>query len=292
MTDTISCPNCSASLPSAATFCTSCGTRLGDTATAAPAGPTDPPADATLVDHPGLHDSTQVFTPPPPPAAPPAPPASNPPWQPADATPPPAPPAGAPWSPPGTPPGQSWQQPPAAPPAQGWGPPAAAPAGQWGATATTPGSTGTTDKAGSPIGGLLAVLGGILTLIGLFTAWVGNNQTDETTSGWDLVSGDKGLESQDPYLILALGLGALVIGGLLFTGAARQIARIAAIVVGLVIVGVAARDWLSIADLAKDLPSDVEITAKFGFYLTIAGGIVTALASLLPAARKRATTSI
>lgn len=289
MTDTKDCPNCSATLPAGATFCTSCGTRIGEGGHAAPPTDSAPAEDATRVDNPGLGDSTQVFSPPP--AAPPepnpqpyAPPSA--PWQPADA--PSAPPAGPPsppsWNPPGNPQAPAWQQPQPAAPAQGWGaPPGAAP--QWGAPA--PASTGNgTQTDGSPIGGVIAMVGGVLALVGLFTAWVGSNQTDATTSGWDLISGDKGLKSNDPYLILALGIGALVIGLLLFTGVARPLVRIAAVVVGVAVIAVALRDWLSIVDLVKDASSDVEITAQFGFYLTIAGGIVTAAAALLPAQRK------
>ncbi|QXC61657.1 zinc ribbon domain-containing protein [Aquihabitans sp. G128] len=80
MSDTMSCPNCSATLPAGAAFCTSCGTRIGAdaAASAAPAAPA-PPEDATRVDNPGLHDATQVFTPPAPAYEPPAPPSYEPP---------------------------------------------------------------------------------------------------------------------------------------------------------------------------------------------------------------------
>jgi len=293
VSDTKDCPNCSAQLPASATFCTSCGTRIGEGAQGAPPPSSSAPEDATRVDNPGLGDSTQVYSPPP--VAPPqqsyAPSA---PWQPADApsSPPPGPPPAAPWNPPGNQQAPPWQQPqqqpqPAGPP-QGWGAPAGG-APQWGAQAPAPGASGTKD-GGSPLGGLVALVGGVLTLVGLFTAWVGSNQTDVTTSGWDLVSGDKGLKSNDPYLVLALGIGALVLGIVLFTGVARPIVRIVAVVVGLAIVAVAARDWLSIVDLVKDAPNDVKITAEFGFYLTIAGGIVTALAALLPASNTNRNT--
>ena len=129
----------------------------------------------------------------------------------------------------------------------------------------------------------MVILGAILTLIGLFTAWIGINKPDTTFSGWALVSGDEILKSNDPYLILALGVAALVVGVVLFTGTARSIVRIAAVVIGLAVIGIAARDWLSITDVAKDFPSDVKLTAQFGFYLTIAGGIITAVAAVLPA---------
>lgn len=130
----------------------------------------------------------------------------------------------------------------------------------------------------------MALVGGILALVGLFTAWVGVNVGDMTTTGWGMVGGknDLNLESNDPYILLALGVAALVIGVLMFTGTARILVRAAAGVIGLVIIGIAIRDWLSIADLATDLPSEIEITAQFGFYLTIAGGVVTAIAAVMP----------
>jgi len=286
VSDSTTCPNCSATLPAGAAFCTSCGTRTPEApdAAAAPAG------EATRIDNPGLTDATQTYSPPPTspwqpadgPSAPPAPPS----WEAPPSAPTAAPawqsPAPATWSPP---PGQqpqapAWQQaPPGAAPPKAWG---TAPPGppQWGAAPAAPATTAT--KGGSVLGGLIALLGGIITLIGLFTAWIGTNVNDETTTGWALASGDEGLKSNDPYLILGLGIGALVLGVLLFTGAARIVVRLALIAVGIAVVATAVRDWTSIADLAKDLPSTVEITAQFGFYLTIAGGIVTAIAALMP----------
>lgn len=273
MSDTTTCPNCSAALPSGATFCTSCGTRIGET----------PAQDATQVVGPGLSDTTQVFTPPPPPApqaAPPAPPA---PWQPAESA---APAAPAGWTPPpaaAPPEAPTWQAPPPAPGAPPvWAGAPAAPAAVWGAQ---PGPAGPTKPAagGSVLGGLVALIGGALTLVGLFTAWIGVDGTNTTATGWDLTSGDTsiGLESNDPYLLLALGIGALVLGLLLFTGKARTMVRIAAVLVGAAIIGVLVRDWLSIVDIVKDIPG-AKVTQEFGYYLGIAGGALTIVAALLP----------
>ncbi len=284
MSDTTTCPNCSATLPANATFCTSCGTRIGEAA-ATPASP--PPEDATRVDNPGLHDATQVYNPPPP-----APPAAAPPgpapWQPADS--PSAPPAGpgaAPWTPPGqappaAPAAPPWQQP--APGPAGWGAPGAAPAPPWGAAA--PATTSTTATGdGSPLGGIVAIAGGILSLIGLFTAWIGSDGTDETLSGWDLTADDKLFSSSDPYLILGLALGALALGALLFTGVSRKIVRIAAIVVGLALIATPIRDWLSIVDIVEGIPG-AKANQEFGFFLTIAGGVLVAAAAFLPTKAK------
>ncbi|QXC61656.1 hypothetical protein KSP35_02055 [Aquihabitans sp. G128] len=134
----------------------------------------------------------------------------------------------------------------------------------------------------------------MLTLVGLFTAWIGNNQTSDTITGWQLATDDKiGFESKDPYLLLVLGLAALVVGVLLFTGKARPIMRIAAIVIGVAVIGTMVRDWLSIVDLVKDnFPSNVKVSQKFGYFLGIAGGIVTAVAALLPGKQAGTQTSL
>ena len=277
MSDTPTCPNCSATLPAGATFCTSCGTRMGEV----------PAQDATQVVDAGLTDTTQVFTPPPPPppaAAPPAP------WQPAEAA---APAAPAPWTPPPAapaPPAEApvWQAPPPAPGA----PPvwAEAPAPAWGAQPGPmaggpggPAGPAVAARGGSVLGGLVGLVGGALTLVGLFTAWIGSDSTSKTVTGWDLASGDPfiGLESKDPYLILALGIGAVVLGLLLFTGKARTVVRIAAVLVGATIIGVLVRDWLSIVDIVKNIPG-AKVTQEFGYYLGIAGGALTIVAALIP----------
>ncbi|MEO6988290.1 MAG: hypothetical protein ABI239_06545 [Aquihabitans sp.] len=132
----------------------------------------------------------------------------------------------------------------------------------------------------------MALVGGVLTLAGLFTAWfeITVGGVSDTITGWELASGDKGLESKDPYILLALGIGAVVIGVLLFLGQKRSLVRIAAVLVGIAIVGVTANDWMTTADLFKDLFAESDkLAGAFGFYLTIAGGIVTAVAAVLPA---------
>jgi len=132
------------------------------------------------------------------------------------------------------------------------------------------------------MGGVVAVLGGALALVGLFTTWVTGGGIER--SGWDLTKPTGELTSKDPYLLLALAIGAVVLGVVLFTGAVRPIARIAVIVVGLAIIGIHVRDWLSITDVVKKNAAFLNISVKagFGFYLGIAGGVVAALAGLLP----------
>lgn len=141
----------------------------------------------------------------------------------------------------------------------------------------------TRQVGGSPLGGISALVGAVLVLVGLFTAWLGNNITDDTLSGWELLDGDNGFETSDPYLLLALGIVGLAVAVALFRGVARTPMRIVAVVVGVAVVVTHARDWMDIADIAKKLPQGVEITAQFGFYLGIAGGVLVALSALMPA---------
>jgi len=257
---------------------------------AAPAAPTG--NDATRIDNPGLHDSTQVI---PPQGEPPAAPSA---WQPSEgsapsswgAPPAPAAPSGEQpaWgAPPASPqaPG-GWSQPQGAPQGQAWG---AAPQGQgapqgpaWGAPAPAGGGGG--DEA-SPLGGAAAVVGGLLAVIGLFIGWfeLSAGGGSETFSGWDLASSDSSpFESNDPYLLLALGIVGIAIGALLFLGKFRPIARIAAVVVGVAIVAVVLRDWMTASDLVKDWPG-VKISQQVGFFVPIVGAVLLGAAAVLPA---------
>ena len=63
-------------------------------------------------------------------------------------------------------------------------------------------------------------------------------------------------------------------------------ARVAALIVGGVIIAIMIRDWLSIVDVVKTLPSNVKVEQKFGSFLAIAGGGLTAVSALMPSAKK------
>lgn len=299
MSETTTCSSCGASVPPVAKFCSTCGEVMN-----AAVG-----RDATTVDGPRPDSPTPVL----PPVASSAPPAADPGPSWAPATDPAAPAPSQPWAPtdagpstPEAPPAPAWGQPPApggppagAPPA--WQQPAAPPYGQppaaqptWGAPAGQspawgqgPAPTAAPEaKKVSPLGGLLALIGGVLTLVGIFTAWVGPKGGGKNFSGWDLTKTDNPLKSPDAYFLLALAIVALVIGVLRFTGAMAPVARLAAVIIGLVIIGIMIRDWLSIVDVVKKLPSDVRFEQKFGYFLAIAGGVVTAASALMPSAKK------
>lgn len=292
MSDTTVCSACQASVPGAAAFCPSCGSPVnGSSAPSNPSGGAGLGDDDTRVDM-SRNDSTQVF------------PASEPagaqggegpsaPWSPTGS-------GGGPsasWNPPPAPPAPAWQQP---PPGPAYGPPPTSaqpawgtPPGQgtpWGAPAQTPPAAMTATR--SPLGGIAALLGALLTLVGIFTAWVGSKGSagvvgsGKDLSGWDLTSGDFFLKSKDPYLLLVLALIAIAVGVARFAGALHPIARIAAIVVGVAIVAILIRDWLSIVDVVKNtLPSSFKVKQKFGYFLAVAGGVVTAASGLLPSSK-------
>lgn len=307
MSDT-TCPSCHATLPSGAVFCTNCGHRTDQGTPPAPGGD-----DATRVESPGLHDSTQVYGGAPAPSGGDAPPAAPPAWQPADPAADPA--AGGGWGAPAAPaapsepswgaqPGPSgpaWGAAPASPPEaqappgnwggqpaeQPWGAPGAAPGGSpapaWGAGA--PGAPapawGTTAPAAAkstPIAAILAVVGGAVGLVSLFLTWFALKGGDSITA-WAMTGANDVLKSKDPYLLLAAAIVAIVAGVVMFMGKGRPAVQVLALVAGLAVVGVAIRDWMSVADLVNDTGGQID--GGIGYYLAIAGGAVAAVGGAL-----------
>lgn len=161
-------------------------------------------------------------------------------------------------------------------------------------TIPTPAPAADGVSGGSPVGAILALVGGVLTLVGTFLPWVTSNLSDAGLSGWDLTSGDKGFrlpdgslltfESLDPYALLVLGALSLFIGVMSFGPATRKPARALAVVAGLAVIGFLVRDWTSLAGVVSDeAPVGFEVESAIGFYLAIAGGGLTALSALMPA---------
>jgi hypothetical protein len=209
-------------------------------------------------------------------------------------------------------PGQAWGAPPAAPapapgqgaPGQPWGGATAAPGqgapGQaWGAAPAAPPSWAAPGAAGAPApdaawGGpaapaakkatlpaALAIVGGALTAIAVFLAWYTAKAggLTESYSAWDTFNGGKTvpLESIDPLILLVLGIAVVGLGVLVLMGQAK-IGSLLLLVAGVAVIGVAIRDWMSVVDVAKDLPSSVKISGGAGLYLTYFAGALTALA--------------
>lgn len=303
MTDE-TCPQCGATIPTGAAFCTSCGTRLADAPTTS-AAVTDTPQneDVTRVEDPGLQGATRVL--------PETPPASSTPDDPTtgsatgSATPPPqstppatfAPPPPAAW---GNPQGeQGWGQPAATPPSSwdspppapsSWDQPGTPAAATWPAAATPPAvSTAATGPA--PASAVVGVIGALLTIIGLFLPWVSARTgttlslvaNEDSLTGWALATrSNLRITTNDPYWLLALGIVALIVSLVLFVRG-MPLLRIALGLVGLAIVGLTIYDYSSIRSVVQDTFTTQEgIDLRIGLWLSLAGGVVCLVAACLP----------
>ena len=257
MSDSRRCPSCAAQVPAAAAFCTECGDPL----------PSVAEEDTTRVGDLGLSDPTTVgptFA---------------------------AQPTTAPWNPPADPPPPSWQVP-VAPPTAG-APARSEPS--WASSPSTPpppswdpehSPSAAARSAPSIAGGIAALIGAVLTVVGVLSTWVTLEEGDnvEEISGWSLTSDSGLLTSDDPYLLVGLATLAAVAAMLLFVGTARTLVRIGLALIGVGIVGITALNWFAIADFVTDnLSTSFEVRTAVGFYVAIAGGVVTGLAAALPA---------
>jgi len=152
---------------------------------------------------------------------------------------------------------------------------------QWGAPAPAGGSSG---GGSSSIAAILGIVGGAVGILSTFLAWftVKGGGASKSHSLWALLSGgdDVPLESNDAIFLLIAAVAAVALGVLAMKGKA-QLASILLIVAGLAMVVVGVRDWMSVADLAKDLPSSVKIEGGIGLYLAYAGGAVAAIGGVL-----------
>ena len=257
MSDTRACPACRAQVPVLAAYCTECGEQLPE-----PVAGDDP----TRVGTPGLGDPTAVgptFA---------------------------AQPTTAPWNPPADPPPPTWQVP-VAPPATDARQPTTP---DWASSPATPpppswnpddAPSARARSAPSVPGGVAALIGAALTVVGVLSTWVTLEQGDnvERISGWSMTSDSGFLTSDDPYLLVGLAALAAVGGILLLVGSARTLVRIGLALVGVGIVGITALNWFAIADFVTDnLSTSFQVSTAVGFYVAIAGGVVTGLAALLP----------
>jgi hypothetical protein len=124
--------------------------------------------------------------------------------------------------------------------------------------------------------------------VGLFMAWVGpgGGAPGNSLSGWDLATKAKSqvpFTSKDPYILLAIGIVAVLIGVMLLAKKAIGPMRLLTLLAGVGVIAVHVRDYLSIKDVVKKtFPSSITIDFKIGFWLGIAGGVVLVVAALLP----------
>jgi hypothetical protein len=126
-----------------------------------------------------------------------------------------------------------------------------------------------------PYVGVAVIVGAALAAIGCFVAWV--DVQGFTANGFDggyvtsLGDGD----GKDAWLILAIAAAAALLGVLHFK-ARNSLAGLAIIALGAAIVGIGGYNLWKVFDAADSIKY-----IGMGLYVTIAGGLVTALAGLL-----------
>ena len=159
--------------------------------------------------------------------------------------------------------GQAYAAPVAPPPVPAAARPAPRPAGA--PQATSP----------LPMIGIIAIAGAALAAVGCLLPWV--DFMGHTTSSFDfgyatsLGDGD----GNDGMLVLIIAAAAAVLGGLSFKGR-YNLANLAFIALGVAIAGVASYNLWKIIDLTDSMKY-----VGIGLYMSVAGGIVTAVAGLL-----------
>lgn len=296
----ITCPNCQATLPEGARFCTGCGHRLDE----------PEPAPGSASSEPAPSEPTPAAPAPPAPspsAEQPASPAPGDPWGTSTPT-APAAPAPAPPTPPAQPwgqdpttqmstPGQqvppAWTPPPSpASPPQGsptppeWGvpPTGTQPPATWAGSGETAAASGSRGGA-SPLAGILGLIGGIAALISPFLAWFTIENHDPHSGSYSmfevLTGGDDvPLDSPDAIFMLIAGVAAVLLGVFILKTRSKLLS-VLLLLAGVAIVAIGILDWMSISDLAKDMPNTASIDGGIGLYLAFGAGGVTALGGLL-----------
>jgi hypothetical protein len=126
-----------------------------------------------------------------------------------------------------------------------------------------------------PYVGIAVIVGAALAVIGCLLPWVDALGTTINSFDFGYVTNSNGGDGMDGLLILPIGVVAAVLGGLHFKGR-NSLAGLALIALGAAIVGIAGYNLWKIYDFADSLEY-----VGIGLYMTIAGGVVTALAGLL-----------
>ncbi len=158
------------------------------------------------------------------------------------------------------------------------------------------GDTGTATR--TPVGAILAIVGGALLAIGSFLAWA------EVSGGGTSVTA-KGIDGSDGYITLGAGVVALIVGVLMLRQA-KKVLAILAIVAGLIGSGVAVYDALTAKDSVLDSAAEelaptvgvppeqvrvlldqaidagqLSIALSIGIYVVIAGGVLAFVGGIL-----------
>ena len=126
-----------------------------------------------------------------------------------------------------------------------------------------------------PYVGIAVIVGAALAVIGCLLPWVDALGTTINSFDFGYVTNSNGGDGMDGLLILPIGVVAAVLGGLHFKGR-NSLTGLAVIALGAAIVGIAGYNLWKVFD-AMDSMKYVGV----GLYMTIAGGLVTALAGLL-----------
>jgi Tryptophan-associated transmembrane protein (Trp_oprn_chp) len=161
-------------------------------------------------------------------------------------------------------------------------------------------------KRPTPLGGILALVGGALLVIGSFLDWAEVSGTGTTVTA-------SGTEGMDGWITLVAGAIALVVGLAMMRGVGKRAVGVLAIVAGLVGGGVGVLDALTAKDsvldsaaeeLAREFGGSVEemralldaaidagdlgVTVAIGLYLVIAGGALAIVGGVITLRRASA----
>ena len=125
-----------------------------------------------------------------------------------------------------------------------------------------------------PYVGIAVIVGAALAVIGCLVAWVDvlGNTANGFDGGYVTSLGDG--DGKDGLLILPIAAAAALLGALHFKGR-NSLASMGLIALGAAIVGIAGYNLWKIYDFADSLEY-----VGIGLYMTIVGGLVTALAGL------------
>lgn len=290
------CANCGAEIPEGGHFCVSCGTPseieapVDETKVIPPLPPVwDAPAQVEQPSEPPVaggswqptaeptteEPPTQQQAPVTPPAAPQpsyAPPAMPPHSYAPPATPPPAQQSSAPNQPEQTqqvPTPPTWQ-----PPSQGytaappWQPPANPATQSYPSVASAPVAT-TGKKKSNVFSALLAFVGAILMVAGVFAPWV-RTVVSSGISGWD--------SSDDAKVVVGIAVATLLVGVMLVAGVRGILLKL--LLVGLGIAGIVLA-VVNILSVNNDLPEVLNAQIGVGLVLVPVGGFLVFLSGLI-----------
>jgi hypothetical protein len=125
-----------------------------------------------------------------------------------------------------------------------------------------------------PYVGIAVIVGAALAAIGCFVAWIDTPLATPNAFDFGFLTDSNGIDGKDGLLIIPIAAVAAVLGGLHFKGR-NSLASLAVIALGAAIVGLAGYNLWKIVD-----ETDSMEYVGIGLYMTIVGGLVTALAGL------------